>query len=138
SGSRARHPKRPPPAAIAAVVTDVFLRRDGAVGEQVLAELLVQSGVVAPQPFEGHRRVLLLIVPVVLENRPELVVVAGGGARVVPVARLQPLHDRAGRPVPVDPLGPQLLRGLVQGCAGPGHSTPPIPPIALTRQRRAA
>src|SRR5262249_43135237 len=104
----------------------VLLGRDRALGEQVAAQLTVQRRVVAPQPLERHRRVLLLVVAVVLEDRPELVVGGCDRPLVVPVDRLELLHDRDGRAVTVDRLGPKRLRRLVQGCAGRGHSTPPI------------
>ena len=45
---------------------------DRALGEEVRAEVTVEHGVVAAQPLERHRRVLLLLVAVVREDRREL------------------------------------------------------------------
>src|SRR5262249_12658842 len=126
--AQAADPERPGAAVAAADVTGVFLRRDRAFGEQIAAELTVEGRVVAPQPLERHGRVLLLVVAVVLEDRPELVVGAGDRPLVVPVDRLEPLHARAVPRGAVVRLSPERLPRLVQGCAGPGHS---IPPTAL-------
>src|SRR5262249_24385630 len=116
-GPQAPDAERPGPGV--GPVAGLFLRLsrsfgDRACAEQVLAQLSVEGGVVAAQPLERYRRVLFLVVPVVLEDRPQLVVVAGGGALVVPVDRLELLHDRDGRSMAIDRLRPQLLRRLVQ------------------------
>src|SRR4029450_6982491 len=91
----------------------VFLRGDRALGEQVLAQLLVEVRVAAAQPFERHGRVLLLVVTVVLEHGAGGVVTAGDRPLVVPVDRLQFLHDRDDRPMAIDRLrAPDLRRPL--------------------------
>jgi hypothetical protein len=57
--------------------------------------------------------VLLLLVPVVLENGPQLRVLGGVDALVVPVDRLQLLDDRDDRPVAFDGLRPEAVPRLV-------------------------
>ena len=56
---------------------------------------------------------LLLLVAVVLEDRPERVVARRGGALVVPVDRLELLHQRMDRAVLIHHLGGQRFQRFV-------------------------
>ncbi len=105
-------------AAAAAVLGLDLDRQDRAGGEQVGAQVLVELGVVAAEPLQRHRRVLLLLVAVVGEDGGELGVVGGVDALVVPVDRLQLLHDRHDRPMVVDRRRTELAVVLVQPFTG--------------------
>jgi hypothetical protein len=61
-------------------VLELFLR------EQGLAQFLVEGGIAAPDPFEHHGRVLLLLVAIVRQDRAQLGVLAGVDTLVVPVS----------------------------------------------------
>ena len=80
-------PRSPPPApGVVAVLGLVLDLHDRARLEQVRAQVLVELRVAAPEPLQQHRRVLLLLVAVVLEQRPQLGVLrspsrAGGTSR---------------------------------------------------------
>jgi hypothetical protein len=74
-----------------------MLARDGPVLEQDFAQLAVEHRIVAPDPFERHRRMLDLLVAVVRENRAKIGIGAGVDALVVPVDRLQLLDQRDDR-----------------------------------------
>src|SRR5690606_13007125 len=54
----------------------LLLLRDGPLGEEVILELVVELGIAPSDPLEDHRGVLLLLVPVVDEDLPELLVLA--------------------------------------------------------------
>ena len=95
----------------------------GFLREQVVLQLLRQHGVVAADPFEDHGRVLLLLVAVVREDRLQLRVLAGIGALVVPVDRLEFLHQRDDRAVHVAGLVRQFLDGFVVADARHGRSS---------------
>src|SRR5207342_2821539 len=62
--------------------------------EEVGAEMLIELRIATPQPLQRHRGVLLLLVPVVHQDRRELPVVGGLCSLAVPVDRLELLHDR--------------------------------------------
>src|SRR3954451_2576663 len=63
------------PAAVAFALHLDLQDRTG--GEQVGAQVLVQLGVATAEPFQRHRRVLLLLVAVVGEDGAQLGVVGG-------------------------------------------------------------
>src|SRR5690606_21724446 len=108
---------------VAVDVQRLPLVRDRSLGEEVVLQLLGEGGIAAADPFEHHRRVLLLLVAVVDEDRAELRVFAGVGPLVVPVVRLQLLHERDDRPVHVPRLVRMLVGRLVvsdaRHCASP-------------------
>ena len=76
--------------------------------------MLRQGGIAAAQPFQRHRRVLLLLVAIVLEDGAQLGIAGRLGALVVPVDGLQLLHQRDDGAVLVDDLGPELAGVFVQ------------------------
>ena len=76
--------------------------------------MLVELGIVAAQPLQRHRRVLLLLVAIVLEDGAQFGIVGRLGALVVPVDGLKFLHQRDDGAMTVDDLGSQLAGILVQ------------------------
>src|SRR3569623_288742 len=74
------------PAAVLRLLLD---GEDVAVLEQVRPEVLVELGVPPPQPLEDHGGVLLLLVPVVGEDLPQLRVGSRLDPLGVPVDRLE-------------------------------------------------
>jgi hypothetical protein len=79
--------------------------------------MLVELGVMAAQPFEHHGGVLLFLVAVVRQDFLEFRVGGGVDALVVPIHRLQFLHQRGHGAVPVDGFRAQLAGAFVQGFA---------------------
>ena len=70
--------------------------------------MLRQSRIAAAQPFQRHRRVLLLLVAIVLEDGAQLGIAGRLGALVVPVDGLQLLHQRDDGAVLVDDFRAEL------------------------------
>src|SRR5207248_8819192 len=92
-----------------------LLRRDDRSGtEQIATQVRLEDGILATDPFEEHRRVLLLLVAVVLEDRAQLAVLGRVDALAVPVDRLQLLDDAHDRAVHVACLLTQQLERLVE------------------------
>src|SRR5210317_1203912 len=65
----------------------------GLICKQEVSQLMVEGLVLATNPLKDHRGMLFLLVAVVGENRPQLIIVAGVNALVVPVYRFQLLHQ---------------------------------------------
>jgi hypothetical protein len=86
--------------------------RSGA--EQIVLEVRIEGRVVPSQPFEDHRGVLFFLVPVVDQDGSEFLVVGCLGALIVPVDRLQLLHQRSDRPVAVYRLRSECCRIFMQ------------------------
>ena len=76
-------------AAGCAIVRPVTEPGDRAGREQELSEIGVEGDVTPPQPFECHRRMLLLVVPVVGQDRRQALVRCRPYPLVVPVDRLE-------------------------------------------------
>lgn len=79
----------------------VLLVRDGLFSKQIVLQFFRESRILAPNPFEHHRRVFLLLVTVMLKNRLEFLVLASISALVVPVNGLQLFHQLYDGPVHV-------------------------------------
>src|SRR5215468_2578993 len=62
---------------------------DGSLREEIGAERLVELLVVAPDPLEGHRGVLLLLVAIVREDLLQRLVAGSIDPLIVPVDGLQ-------------------------------------------------
>ena len=73
----------------------------------------MEQRVAAPQPLQGHRCMLALVVAVVAEHRCERHVVGGLHPLVVPVDRLQLLGQRDDGPMTIDGLVVEELAQLV-------------------------
>src|SRR5262249_1695563 len=85
-----------------------------ALGEEVLAEDRVEPRVLAPNPLQDHGRVLLLLVPVVGQDAPQLDVLGSVDPLLVPVDRLQLLHEAHEGPMHVARPCPEMLLRLPQ------------------------
>jgi hypothetical protein len=103
-------------------------RRDRALREEVLAQEAIELRVATAQPLQRHGGVLLLLVAVVGQDRPELRIVAGVDALVVPVDRLELLHERDDGPVILHRLRPEPLLRFVELRAAAGHARTPFSP----------
>src|SRR5215468_1700957 len=90
---------------------------DGSLREEIGAQRLVELRIVAPDPLEGHRGVLLLFVAIVREDLFQRLVAGGVDPLIVPVDGLQLLAQRRESTVTVDRLRLEQLRILVQSCA---------------------
>jgi hypothetical protein len=95
--------------------------QDVALAEEIGAQLLLEVAAVAAQPFKDHRGVLDLLAHVVEEDRLQRRILAVVGALLVPVRRLELLHERDDRLVARDRLRGEPLPGRVQVLAG--HET---------------
>ena len=82
---------------------------DRAFGEQESLEVLRQLGIAAAKPFQRHRRVLLLLVAIVLEDGAQIGIACGLGALVVPVDGLQLFHQGHDGAMGIDRLGADHL-----------------------------
>src|SRR5262249_46198271 len=92
--------------------------------EEGRAQHLVEPHIVAPDPLEGHRGVLLLLVAIVRQDLLQRLVAGGVDPLVVPVDGLQLLAQRRESTVTVDRLRLEQLRILVQSCALRHRLTP--------------
>ena len=108
-------PLGPPSSALAAAFVHRRLDAgDRALGEQERLEMLRQGRIAAAQPFQRHRRVLLLLVAIVLEDGAQLGIARRLGALVVPVDGLELLHQRDDGAVLVDDFRAELAGVFVQ------------------------
>ena len=79
--------------------------------------MLGKLGIVAAQPLQRHRGVFLLLVAIVLENGAQFGIAGGLGALVVPVDRLQFLHQRDDGAMLVDDRRAELVGVFMQDFA---------------------
>src|SRR5262249_40636145 len=109
-----------------------------ALREQVLAQLGLEGVIVATDPLEHHRRVLLLFLTVVQQDRAQRAVVSGIRALAVPVDRLELLHQAHERPMHVPRAGCEMLLRLVKRRRSLGHgSSRTVMSRTATRTRHA-
>src|SRR5262249_32148739 len=108
--------RRSAPAAAAALAGGLAAV-DRPLREEVRAQPLVERHIVAPDPLEGHRGVLLLLVAIVRQDLLQRLVAGGVDPLIVPVDGLQLLAQRRESTVTVDRLRLEQLRVLVQSCA---------------------
>ena len=66
---------------------------DGLVGEEIILQFLVEHRVLAADPFQHHGRVFLLLIAIVRQDVAQIRVLAGIHPLVVPIHRLQFLHQ---------------------------------------------
>ena len=76
--------------------------------------MLREFGIAAAQPFQHHRRVLLLLVAIVLEDGAQIGIACRLGALVVPVDGLELFHQGNDGAVLVDNFRPELVGVFVQ------------------------
>src|SRR5208283_5438692 len=76
--------------------------RDRSGAEEELSKVGIEGRVTAPQPFQGHGRVLLLVVSVVGQDGREALVRRGPDSLVVPIDRLELLAYRCHGSVAVE------------------------------------
>src|SRR5579859_6372284 len=105
---------------MAAVCISVFTILYRSVFEQVFTQFVVEALVLAAYPLQHHGRVFDLLVPVMGEDGFQFLVLASGDPLVVPVHRLQFLHQRHHRAVEIAHLVRHLLDGLVVTLARHG------------------
>ncbi|NWG73298.1 MAG: hypothetical protein HXY24_01580 [Rubrivivax sp.] len=96
--------------------------------EDVVAQLVVEGAVVAADPLEQHRGVLLLLVAVVHEDGAKLRVLADVDALVAPVDRLQLLGQR---------LDARCMPRVASLSSSPGSWYPSWAIVMLRRGRTA-
>ncbi len=120
----------------ASVLGGVLDGEDVAVGEQVGTQVAVEHRVVAAEPLERHRRVLLLLVPVVAEHLGQLGIGGGRSPLVVPVDRLELLHDRHDGPMAIDDR--RRADRAREGLAVARHRSflPPVTPLDVHASRQ--
>jgi hypothetical protein len=82
-----------------------FGRHHVSILEEVGAQLLVEGGILSPQPFQHHAGVLFLLVPVVTEDCLQLFVGCRIDPLIVPVDRFELLHERHGGAMAVNCRG---------------------------------
>src|ERR1700694_1487806 len=107
---------------------------DGAFREQIGAKVLVEHRIVPAPPLEPHRRVALLLVPVVGENPAQRLVGARRDALVVPIGGLELLDDRLDGAVLLDGrLVEPLDRLVIPLARHPSPSRTSLPPGVFPR-----